>query len=231
MARMVQRIGEVVVATLVVTGCPGDGGGTTGTTGTTATSSTGAQSTTGPSSSGGSAATTTGSETGVATTGGSTTGEAPTCACLIGFDNLGCGEVELPSLAPCGPALCDEVSSYSNEFSDSLKNPDALICALEALRDRTPGVIRWKNDADPDSTAYGGLGFTVIHADGTAVMGEWYWNFRCCGGNRITHDTLKDPAEFTKCLNSSDTWTRLHCVKDPVKGITIEVCEEGDICF
>ena len=71
---------------------------------------------------------------------------APTkgpCACVV--DEPAQTEKGVGPMVPdCAAQLCEDI--YSGEGIDGsfyVDPPEAIDCALEALRDRSPGLIRW----------------------------------------------------------------------------------------
>lgn len=114
----------------------------------------------------------------------STTADPQPCACTP-------EKSETPS---CGDQLCD--TAVSDEFY-VLANPDALLCALEALRDRTPGYVKW---AWNEGGMHSSLGYVLILPDHTAiyrVWGTWDADFSV----PPEHVLLADPCVFEQCLD------------------------------
>ncbi len=205
--------------------------GTTGTTGTNAdtqpTTTDGGSTTTGGGSTttGGGSTTTGGGSTtddcsGGSTTGGvdfgcdGTTGVEPggdVCACIVDDPEGGPG---WPSDPLCGEALCPKVLAVKTMFCRQLMvmNPDALTCALTALRDRTPGVVRWSWEQDGGQFSDGG--YVLINADGTAIrrhsaaMDLDFEVFDADWG------TMPNACTFEMCLAAGSEELRFECLSN-----------------
>ena len=117
----------------------------------------------------------------------------------------------------CGPRPCDPVFALCGPAC-VVSEPEPLQCVLEALRDRTPGLVNWQFDDKVNST------YTVTAArvfpDGSA------WLFRrsadICqpeGFNSSGPDSvvmLKDAAYFEGCLAEPDAFLRFKCLQGAV---------------
>ena len=93
----------------------------------------------------------------------------------------------------CGDQLCDTVVADEGYV---LANPDALMCALKALRDRTPGYLKW---AWNEGGMYSRLGYVLILPDHTAIYRVWGTEDE----DFIVdpeHVLIADPCVFDQCL-------------------------------
>lgn len=176
---------------VVLAACAGDdqGSGTT-TSGTSSTTATITATT--------SASTTDAS----AGTDGETTGESlpAICTCL--------GESSDPWPIACG------VTSLCPFGSD---DPAWVTCALQALRDRTPGLLRWD-----DPTRQRTL---LILADGRGIDRSWEPSGACYTVSAAMLGDLDDPAAYDACLALTDPDLRRACVTDSFAGDT--ACASG----
>lgn len=128
-----------------------------------------------------------------------------------------------PMLPTCGEEICDMLLGEWNgplEFT----NPDALECALAALRDRKPGLLRY--DLDVEGNYAENSGYILILADGTAIVRRWGHEDLTFWVGHGVHVELPDPCAFAQCLVDPDDWTRFKCLDDfPYTQLT--VCDEG----
>jgi hypothetical protein len=150
------------------------------------------------------------------------------CDCIPEQSQGGNGWGDGPADPTCGENLCPLiVARGGGEISPSefeLDTPDAVECALEALRDRTPGFITY--DWDTDFGQYTTSGYILIDADGTAIYRSW--------GNRdLSFDVgdavmreLQPVESYAQCLEETDARARLQCVLTST-GTEIETCASG----
>lgn len=157
---------------------------------------------------------------------GSTGEPAPAeCACIIDEQ----GEQGTPAQPTCGESLCDIVDAETAGIDlDSLvvSNPEALDCVLKALRDRTPGIVRWS------WTENGGQwtddGYVLINADGTAVHRSWGAADVVFAVGDAKFGALPEPAVFEQCLTGGGTdRERFKCATDFDLRAPTLVCDEG----
>lgn len=215
--------GCVVVGALVGSaGCPGEkGGATEGATEAASEATTEAMSTT--------AEPTTGGTTEVSSSGSSgssgTTGGAPAeCACIPDDPEEG-DWGDAASLPTCGETLCPVVDGAESFDLFVLGTPDALTCALTALRDRTPGVIRWT--WTENGGQFSDDGYVLIQADGTGVRRSWGASDLSYGVSEALHGALPVTAMFEACMMEVSDWTRFRCLMDVDIGAPTVVCDEG----
>jgi hypothetical protein len=123
--------------------------------------------------------------------------------------------------AGCGEVLCELVlASVDCEPPDGVQTPEALQCALAALRDRTPGVIKWEKQT---SCSYAIDWATIsIFADGTAVYSP-------SGGEDLSWSTgpvwfgMLDPSDFfAGCLAEPDPMDGFQCLAQVLSGEPVE---------
>lgn len=167
---------------------------------------------------------------GTTTEGASETEGPPVCPCILDDVPL---ISDTPSQPICGEELCPTVEfvpwdlfcSIPKGEQVGLVNPEALTCALTALRDRTPGVVRW--DCGGDGGAYQDIGYVLISADGTAIRRDWGWQDLGYSVSNALQGALPDPGVFEQCLADGDYATRLDCLRDFMLGEPLLVCDEG----
>jgi hypothetical protein len=176
-----------------------------------------------PGASSGDASGSTGPTTG--DTADASTGEpAPVeCACIVDEQQ------GTPSQPTCGESLCDIVDAETVGIDlDSLvvANPEALDCVLKALRDRTPGIVRWS------WTENGGQwtddGYVLINQDGTGVRRSWGAADVSYIVGEAKFGALPSSATFEQCLGGGGTdYDRFKCATDFDLRAPTLVCDEG----
>jgi hypothetical protein len=215
---------RLLVALALIAACPADDVApvdATGTMGTTAAVA----------STGGTTSTLGASESGVATmatdpTAADSTGAPPldACACMgpDPFDSGGCGTATLDEWVPGCPlilmcpvvtAICPGIPDLYLCRADLVFDEPALQCAIEALRDGTPGRIQiseidYQGQFSPGSDA-------LVHVleDRMAVRLGCTFNDAAPptpGSPRVY--TLADPAYFTACLDEPVPVDRYTCM-------------------
>ncbi len=105
-----------------------------------------------------------------------------------------------------------------------VENPDALECALTALRDRTPGIVAWS--AEYENGQYTGLGYILIDADGRAVRRKWGWEDLTFVVYDAELGELAAPAFYDECLAGDDD-ARFDCLTDTLLVSVDAVCDGG----
>jgi hypothetical protein len=157
------------------------------------------------------------------------TGEVLGCECIV---NEKGGGTNVPAAPLCGESLCANVSgACAEDFCDSkfnpqgfvLDDPDALVCALEALRDRTPGVVTW--DLSELGGQYEDVGYVLMLDDGTAVRRAWGWQDLEFTVSDAGLGELAPPEYYDACLADPDALARFDCLRNAVNPTT--VCDEG----
>jgi len=172
---------------------------------------------------GDSSGTTGGSTTGeVTTTGESSTGEPRPAECVCIPEDPDGSPASLPT---CGAMLCPIVNGYGYDTGGIASDtPEALTCVLTALRDRTPGVVRWSASAGDEST---NDGYVLILGGDAAI--KRYWGFQ-----DLTYEVydaqygeLPPPAAFDTCLAAELAWERASCLFSLGLIPPFVVCDEG----
>ncbi|NVB36207.1 hypothetical protein G6O69_36615 [Pseudenhygromyxa sp. WMMC2535] len=174
--------------------------------------------------------TTTGEDSDTETETDTTTGEElpESCSCIIDEpytdDNMPSGP-EDPNLPTCGEQLCDTViATLADDATFTVENPDALTCALEALRDRTPGYLHWDYDA------YSGMerveGYTLILDDGSAISRVWGVYDLSQDVSEAELGALEDATYFEACLAEEDDQARFDCLRTQLVSVEAS-CDEG----
>lgn len=142
-------------------------------------------------------------ETGTSTTTGDDMAIAAACDCV--------GEKANPDfpLGPgCGEDLCPQAT-------DTLTSQG---CVLEALRDRTPGIVRWYRE--------GTSGYLLIAGGGDfGVLRTAKQQPLCTEYSDATIAGLKDADVYAACLAGDDPAARLACIAEGF--VAGEVCGEG----
>ncbi len=212
--------------------------GTTGveTTGTTAGTTTGTTgTTTGVGTTGATSGGTTGDDevdfgcddtTAGDTTGGDTDGPG-VCACILDDAEGDWGEA--PSQPICGETLCVAVKAGCEGYCDFeiplvVEDPVALKCALTALRDRTPGIIRWY--FSEAGGQYSDHGYVLIRVDGTAIRRHWGAQDLDYVVSDALYGTMPDACAFEQCLTAGSAELRFDCMRKFPLGPTV-ACDDG----
>lgn len=168
-----------------------------------------------------------------------TAGEEGACACIPEDDFTGpnagdpdCDGGPCPLPPTCGEELCPIVEvdpAGMNCFVANgklLVDPAAVDCALTALRDRTPGFIRWICHPAGDGQ-FTRDGFILIVDDETAVRREWgHLNGLFQAGPALLGD-LPAPDVFTTCLGLGTASDRYNCLTGTNLTTTSEMCVES----
>jgi hypothetical protein len=169
----------------------------------------------------------TGSTDATATT-GETDGRPVECACIP--DDPAEGHWgEQPSAPTCGEALCPIVEAHgSKSWPDGdfvLENPEALECMLEALRDRTYGVVRWTWSRDGGQ--FSDTGYILIHEDGTAIRRRWGDQDLSYVMSDATYGRLPEVSALELCLTEGSPPDRFDCAVSFNLGPPTLICDEG----
>lgn len=140
------------------------------------------------------------------------------CACILD-DEPGPANPWAPT---CGEGSCDMV--LAEQYSFELINPDALQCALVALRDRKPGLLQFDLDEDSNYGRY--RGYILILDDATAIVRRWGHEDLSFWVGDAVHVKLPDPCAFEQCLAEPFDWKRFDCLAEfPYE--ELGVCDEG----
>jgi hypothetical protein len=153
----------------------------------------------------------------------------PDCACLPDVAQPTGDMLATPS---CMPMLCAvEASCEAFRTSDCypreslMVDERALSCALTALRERTPGVVRWNLDV---SLGFANRnGYVVILPDGRLITRSASREDR---GQTLGDAIIGAPptvASFDECLADPDLRSRFDCLVFDA-GAPSVVCEDGE---
>ena len=106
-----------------------------------------------------------------------------------------------------------------------LKSPEALTCALTALRDRTPGIIRWSfSDAGGQNSD---AGYILIGDDGTAIRRRWGAEDLAYVVSDALYGRVPEPSAFEQCLAAGSAELRFDCMREFPLGSPIVTCDDG----
>lgn len=169
--------------------------------------------------------TTDANETDATETGETETGEPdealpPGCDC-IAQQEFGLGVT--PTYPSCGEELCPQINAHW-EGEVVIDNPELLSCALMALIERTPGVLRWhytENDGQFED-----IGYLLIHDDGSAVRRDWGAQDLAFEISDAALGELQPAAVFEACLATPDPLTRWDCLRAELES-EAAICDEG----
>lgn len=143
------------------------------------------------------------------------------CECVVDEATEASG----PWWPTCGEELCDIVDVESSEFDGSftLANPEALDCSLMALRDRSPGVVRWS--WNQDGGQYTNIGYILVHPEGTAVRRNWGADDLSWTMEDALAGELPSAQHYDDCLAEPNEAIRFRCLRDT--SITDAICVYG----
>lgn len=208
-----------------------ESGGTTTDPSTSTTATTAEQTTIDPSTSTTDSTTTVDPPVTTSTGPGPTTGEPPPeCACIV--DDPGVEWVD-PSLPTCVESICPRVDAafVENENCDTWCDGNveldaaALECALVALRDRTPGLIRWSLAIEAEAKT--DQGYVWIHDDGTAIWRKWESHDLGFNASAAQVVTLPASEVYTDCLAEPSEQVRFDCLRQSLSSPDNLVCDEA----
>lgn len=149
----------------------------------------------------------------------------PGCECIVDEDDE--NPPEAPSLPTCGESVCPEVmaAEAGDGGSGSLEvsNPEALTCALTALRDRTPGIVTW--DWSDAIGQFQDDGYILIMADGTAVRRNYGWQDLSYIASDAELGPLEAPEHYTECLANASPQAQFDCLTANLAATA--TCDEG----
>jgi hypothetical protein len=159
-------------------------------------------------------------ETGTGDPGDTDTGpDATPCECIPDDDF---DRVDTPSAPTCGETLCPTIEVGDD---DVVMNPEAVDCALMALRDRTPGIITWHYSINAGQ--YSDTGYLLIVEDGRAIQRWWGAEDKSYTIDAALLGELQTAAYFDDCLAEPEAIMRYHCVRSELAAIDV-VCHEGE---
>ncbi len=118
-----------------------------------------------------------------------------------------------PMLPSCGELLCPQIIGADDGPSNTIEfdNPEAIDCALAALRDRTPGLLRW--DLQYVGGQFEDIGYLLIEADATLYTREWGFQDLAFIAEDAVTGPARDSAEFEACLAEPEPSARFECVR------------------
>jgi hypothetical protein len=134
-----------------------------------------------------------------------------------------------PSSPTCGEDLCATVEATSDDDSEDstlimISNPEALDCALMALRDRKPGLVRWSWS---DSIGqFSDTGYILVRIDGTAVHRRWGEEDLSWVADDARAGELPSAQYYDDCLANTDAGARFDCLRN-VELAEPTVCDAG----
>ncbi|WAS95450.1 hypothetical protein [Nannocystis punicea] len=150
-----------------------------------------------------------------------TTGDEPldpACACLA--DEATCGA----ELCAGAGLNCEETCPDDQPVEDEA----ALQCALEALRDRTPGRISWYYREFFGQWAYNTQ--VYIQADGNAIVTQSGGMDLCDYSGPDTRHSLEEPAYFEACLALATSRERYDCLTEGLADELVVCVPEAQSC-
>jgi hypothetical protein len=154
-----------------------------------------------------------------------TSGEPPeACACIV--DQPG-GDSESPQLPICGELLCPEIVAQSIGLVPvvNVNDPDALECAITALRDRSPGQLAWTQISAGD-LQQSWYGYVLINEDGSVIRRTWFRSDVNLQVGDAEFGELEPPETYDACLQNPDISARFFCLETPLASVDA-VCDEG----
>lgn len=164
------------------------------------------------------------------TTGGDTTGDTDgegVCACIVDDPEGGplsqpiCGE-ELCPVVNAEPPGCD---TGCEPFEFTVTNPEALECALKALRDRTPGIVRWS--WSENGGQFSDSGYVLIRGDGVAIRRGWGAHDICYVVGEARSGLMPDACAFAQCLAVASDELRFDCLRKFPLAPPSGSCDDG----
>jgi hypothetical protein len=156
-----------------------------------------------------------------------TEGAIPGCECILDEDVVDSSDV--PAAPICGEPICPHVSGDCGDNRCDptvfmLADPDALICALTALRDRSPGIVTWSWSELIGQ--YDDSGYVLINEDGTAVRRNWGWMDLSYEASDAVLGELPSAEAFDTCLAEPEDYARFNCLRRGLES-ALGVCDEG----
>jgi hypothetical protein len=146
------------------------------------------------------------------------------CECIL--DDTTEQEWAEPSLPTCGEDLCATVEASGSEFEGNfvLTNPEALDCALMALRDRSPGLVRWS--WQENGGQFSDFGYILVQPEGTVVHRRWGAEDLGWEVSDAQAGELASAQHYDDCLAQTDVLVRFDCLRDLALA-PVTVCDEG----
>lgn len=145
----------------------------------------------------------------------SETGESepiPGCECIEPESEGKQDSTEAPTLPGCGSSLCGPLELTQDEGPPTMiSDPEALACALTALRDRTPGYIEYR--FTDIGLSYGYSAYVLIEADGRGIQRTWGYNDLSFNVSPARLGPLAAPGELDACIQDP---VDVSCLLDPL---------------
>lgn len=163
--------------------------------------------------------------TDTATTDTDTAGELA-CSCIADDP-----PEEWPSYPTCGEDLCAKIQADSPQGTTcyyknlTVMDDAAVECALTALRDRTPGLLRWA--CNDDTAQVDESGYILILADGNAIRRTWGQEDLQLAASDALSGAMPDPSVFTDCLAMATSQERYECLTSFELGAPTQICDEA----
>lgn len=147
-------------------------------------------------------------------------GPADQCCCFVDAPN--CAN---PTVVMCEAVVaCDDIVVFTSDDQPVIQNPEALECALTALRDRTPGQIRviyhW---GEPDPNGPKEWSFLYLRDDGS-VFEQSGADADDLYTSELVRRSLQAPEVFEQCLLEADPFAQLECIEKVAFGESLETC-------
>ena len=146
-------------------------------------------------------------------------GRDPGCMCIADQSM----DQSTPLAPTCGTLLCPR-ADYDYDNPEQLPNTDDIDCALTALRDRTPGFVRWYVSSGGGQET--DEGYILINADGTAVHRHWGNADLAFIADDAVFGELRPAADYDACLANADPLQRLACLRQTLASESA-VCDPG----
>jgi hypothetical protein len=146
------------------------------------------------------------------------------CDCID--DEMGFSGSNLPNQPTCGQSPCETIVLSGNPFDVVVENPEALDCAIAALRDRAEGdVLTWEAFAGSQQTEFG---YISIVQDEQAVVRYWGLDDKSYSVSDAELGDLAPAATYEACLAEPDPALRWECMRTPLATVDF-VCDEGEV--
>lgn len=157
-----------------------------------------------------------------------TDGASSACECIVDEPHGPVSSAE-PMLPTCGELLCDPIEitgCADDQVCDAgpvvIENPEAMRCALLALRDRTPGLIVWQSDSVRGPMT----GYHLILDDETVISRNWGLHYGVYFATAATRRAAVHQFHYADCMAQEDPQQQVFCMAGGEAEIE-EVCDEG----
>lgn len=154
---------------------------------------------------------------------GSEAPRSPQCECIeLTPDNERpapefptCGELQCPVITPNWDVRVGQVSYDAEDEAN-------IDCALQALRDRSPGLLRITSDSGSSS----GDWYVLVGDEDDAVYRGWVRNGQAHEVADAEAGPLRSPDYFEACLADPDPGARRGCIQAALERVD-EICDAG----